>query len=139
MPSTSSHGPCGTRRWSRRKRTRKEIDRIAEQRKIIVDRLEKAQPVHQVRCRKGEAEGARRGAQRLRAGPGQVHGHPKNGKKEDAVEYLLTTVRTAQNGYLKAVNDLVTFQTELMDKSGKSAAEAYDAARMTLIAISPPS
>ncbi|HMX16665.1 MAG TPA: methyl-accepting chemotaxis protein, partial [Rhodocyclaceae bacterium] len=115
---------------------RKEIDRIAEQRKIIVDRLEKLNQSIKSDAGKEKLKALVEARNAYVPVQDKYMDILKNGKKEDAVEYLLTTVRTAQNGYLKAVNDLVTFQTELMDKSGKSAAEAYDAARMTLIAIS---
>ncbi|MBP9737799.1 MAG: MCP four helix bundle domain-containing protein, partial [Rhodoferax sp.] len=45
----------------------------------------------------------------------------KAGKKDEAVDVLVTKVRVSQATYLKAVGDLITFQSELMVKDGEVA------------------
>ncbi len=45
----------------------------------------------------------------------------KAGKKDEAVELLVSKVRVSQGAYLKAVGDLITFQSELMVKDGEVA------------------
>jgi len=64
----------------------------------------------------------------------QVLEYFKAGKKEDAIDVLVTKVRASQGAYLKAVGDLIVFQSELMDKSGKEAdAMAEGGQRLVLI------
>jgi methyl-accepting chemotaxis protein len=58
----------------------------------------------------------------------------KAGKKDEAVEVLVIKVRVSQGAYLKAVGDLIAFQSELMDKSGKHADEVAEGGqRLVLI------
>jgi methyl-accepting chemotaxis protein len=45
----------------------------------------------------------------------------KAGKRDEAVDVLVTKVRKSQGDYLKGVGDLITFQSELMTKAGKEA------------------
>jgi methyl-accepting chemotaxis protein len=58
----------------------------------------------------------------------------KAGKKDEAVDVLVTKVRASQGAYLKAVGDLIVFQSELMEKSGKAADDlAEGGQRLVLI------
>ena len=58
----------------------------------------------------------------------------KSGKKDEAVDVLVNKVRKSQGDYLKALGDLITFQSELMDKSGKQAdAMAESGQRLIMI------
>jgi len=45
----------------------------------------------------------------------------KAGKKDEAVEILVTTVRKSQGEYLQAVADIITHQSESMNKAGQAA------------------
>lgn len=58
----------------------------------------------------------------------------KDGKKDDAVTYLLTQVRPLQLVYLKSLDDEMKFYEELMTKAGHDSADAYQSAR-NVIAI----
>jgi methyl-accepting chemotaxis protein len=49
----------------------------------------------------------------------------KAGKRDEAIEVLVNKVRVSQGAYLKAVDDLIVFQSDLMTKAG---AEADDLA-----------
>jgi methyl-accepting chemotaxis protein len=58
----------------------------------------------------------------------------KVGKKDEAVEMLITTVRKSQGDYLKAVSDIIDHESEYVGKAGKEAAEAAEnAERLILI------
>ena len=59
----------------------------------------------------------------------------KAGKKDEAVEVLVTTVRKSQGDYLKAVADIIAHQTESMEKLGKEAAAAAEGAERTILIL----
>ena len=46
----------------------------------------------------------------------------KEGKKKEAGVYLVKTLRKTQTAYLSATTDLIKYQSQLMDQSGKEAA-----------------
>ena len=63
----------------------------------------------------------------------------KAGKRDEIVTLMQGGLRVAQSGYLKATNDLIDFQTELVAKTGKDAdamADAAEALVMILAAVS---
>ena len=56
------------------------------------------------------------------------------GKKDEAVDVMITKVRKSQGDYIKAVEELIAMQSDLMEKSGKIAdAEASSAKQIILI------
>ena len=57
------------------------------------------------------------------------------GKKEVAAEFLLNTIRKTQGEYLKVMNDLIDFQTDLMSKSGEEADHAASQATNVVIGL----
>ncbi|CAK0751478.1 methyl-accepting chemotaxis protein [Gammaproteobacteria bacterium] len=59
----------------------------------------------------------------------------KGGKKEEATEELLNRGRKLQQEYINAVNQLVEFQTTLVNKSGEAADKAVDTAERNLIIL----
>jgi len=59
----------------------------------------------------------------------------KAGKHDEAVTLIMGELRKAQNEYLKAVNDIIHYQTELMEEAGKSADAAASQARTILIVL----
>ncbi|MBI5900976.1 MAG: MCP four helix bundle domain-containing protein, partial [Rhodocyclales bacterium] len=103
--------------------SQKEIDQIPEQRKIISERigaLEKG-----ITSKKGKELLARVKAAGLVyvADQDKFLGMLKDNKREDAVDLLKSGLRTSQGEYMKSVNTLVEFQTDLMRKAGKEAEE----------------
>ncbi|MBL8492032.1 MAG: methyl-accepting chemotaxis protein, partial [Rhodocyclaceae bacterium] len=115
---------------------RKELDRIPEQRKVITDRLENL--AQTIKSDAGKEKLKKVAEARAAYVPVQEKYMEllKAGKKDEAIELMLSSLRAAQNAYFKTVNDLVAFQTELMVKAGKEADATYQTARTTMIAIS---
>ena len=113
---------------------KKEIDRLMEARLKtgeIFDKLDKLITSEAGRAVFAKAMEARRLAL---VDQNQVLELYKAGKKDEAVEVLMTKVRKSQGDYLKAVGDLITFQADLMAKSGAEAdAQAEGGQRLMLI------
>jgi len=59
----------------------------------------------------------------------------KSGKKQEATDLMITRIRKSQGEYLKAVDDLISFQSALMTKSGKEAADAAAGAERLLVIL----
>jgi methyl-accepting chemotaxis protein len=99
----------------------KEIDRLMEARKKtgeIFDKLDKMITSEGGRKVFGKAMEARRLAV---VDQNDVLELFKAGKKDAAVDVLVVKVRKSQGDYLKAVDDLIVFQADLMTKSGQEA------------------
>jgi methyl-accepting chemotaxis protein len=119
----------------KREQIEKELNTIQEARKTIKDRLEKLDAV--IKTEKGkerlkaviEARGA------YVTGQDQFLKLVADGKQEEAKVLLLTEVRGKQLAYFKAVNDLLAFQGQLMEETGKDAIETYHAARNLMISL----
>jgi len=60
----------------------------------------------------------------------------KADKKVDIVALMQGGLRKAQNEYLKAVNDLINFQTEVMTEDGKAAGVLAEAAQRMMLILS---
>jgi methyl-accepting chemotaxis protein len=60
----------------------------------------------------------------------------KAGKRDEAVELLMTKVRKSQGDYLAAVGDLIKFQSELMAKSGKEADNLAEGTQNLILELS---
>ncbi|QDX80578.1 chemotaxis protein [Denitratisoma sp. DHT3] len=115
--------------------SRRELERIVEQRRIIGERLEKLTAT--INTPKGKELLKAMADARAAYVPMQekfvelVHA----GKKDEAAEFMLGSVRKQQNEYMKAINDLIAFQSELMAESGKSAEVTASAATKLLTAL----
>ena len=119
----------------KREQIEKELERIQEARKIINDRLEKLEAG--IKSDKGKelmkAINDARGAYVV--GQDQFLKFVADGKQEEAKVLLLTEVRGKQLAYFKAVNELLAFQGDLMEKAGADAVETYNAARTLMIGL----
>jgi methyl-accepting chemotaxis protein len=60
----------------------------------------------------------------------------KAGKREEAVELLLTRMRKSQADYINAIGELVTFQSDLMQKSGQEANANAESAQLLILILS---
>jgi methyl-accepting chemotaxis protein len=99
----------------------KEIDRLMAARKAtgeIFDKLEKLITTEDGKKVFAKAMEARKIAV---ADQNLVLDAFKAGKRDEAVELLTTKVRKSQGDYIKAVSDLIGFQSDLMNKAGKDA------------------
>ena len=99
----------------------KELDTIAEQRKIILDRLEKLE--NSVRSVEGKAILKQITSTRAAYLTQQDRylESLKAGKREDAIALLSGSLTKAQADYIAAVASLNKYQTELMQKAGEDA------------------
>jgi methyl-accepting chemotaxis protein len=115
---------------------KKELDRIPEQRKIISDRLEK---LDKTITSAGGREALKKAVD---ARALYVSSQDKfielvrAGKKDEAVDFMLTTIRKLQSDYFAAVNGLIKYQSELMEKSGEEAIQTYDTGRTLMLTLS---
>lgn len=57
------------------------------------------------------------------------------GKKSEAVAWLLNEVRAEQEVWFKAVSSLIDYQTKLVVADGKSASDTYQGARAILLSV----
>ena len=60
----------------------------------------------------------------------------KDNKREEIVTHMQTGLHASQTAYLKAVNDLIDFQTDLMSKSGKEAEQNANRAVFLVLLVS---
>ncbi|MEW6563648.1 MAG: MCP four helix bundle domain-containing protein, partial [Pseudomonadota bacterium] len=114
----------------------KELNRISEQRKIIADHLEKLE--NNIHSEKGKEHLKKLKDARAVYVVNQEKfmGLTKAGKREEALDLLLTTVRKEQAAYIQAAGELNEFQSDLMKESGKEALSAYESARTLMFGVS---
>ena len=60
----------------------------------------------------------------------------KAGKKDEAIEILVTKIRKTQGEYIKAMEELITMQSDLMAKSGKTADQEASSAKQIILVLS---
>jgi methyl-accepting chemotaxis protein len=116
--------------------TGKELARVAEARKIIDDRMGKLD--QSILSEAGKEQMRKVKAARAAYVPLQENFLELiQGDLEDEAKVLmLTKLRTAQADYLKAVTELIAFQSKLMTEAGKEATASYKSARVLMIASS---
>ncbi|MCX8087169.1 MAG: methyl-accepting chemotaxis protein, partial [Rhodocyclaceae bacterium] len=114
----------------------KAIEAIPPQRKIITENLEKLEAT--IRSDKGKELLARIKAARqvYVAEQDKFLTLLKENKREEIVQLLQTSLRKAQSEYMGAINDLIAYQTEIMERDGKRAAEDAAGAIRVVTALS---
>jgi methyl-accepting chemotaxis protein len=116
---------------------KKSLEAIAPQRKIISDNLELLEK--SVKSEKGKEILKKIGAARLAyvADQDKFMELLKADKKTDLVSLMQGSLRKSQADYIAAVDDLIKFQVDIMEKAGKNAGEAAaNAARiLTIVGI----
>ena len=114
----------------------KELARIPEERKTIGDRLEKL--TKSIHSDKGKEMLKKVADNRVIyvASQEKFIELVKANKRDDAIEFLLATVRKQQTDYINSINDLIKFQTELMSETGKEAEAAYQVGRTIMFSVS---
>jgi methyl-accepting chemotaxis protein len=113
----------------------KELDRIPAERKKIGDILEKL--TASIKSDEGKTILKRMMESRNAYVPLQEKFDQlmRAGKREEAAEVLMGDLRKVFNEYLKSVNDLIDFQTALMEKVGKDADIAADNASNLILIL----
>ena len=112
----------------------KELERVAEARKKITEsfaKLEKMIVSEEGKKALGKALDARKA---YVADQDAFIELEKAGKKDEAIDLMLGKLRKSQGEYINAVGDLITFQSGLMETTGKEA-EASAASAKQLILI----
>ena len=107
---------------------RAELERMAGARKLVAERIEQLQKT--ITSEKGKELLKNMTEKRAISVATQDKYIEllKAGKKEEAVELLVTKIRKEQGEYLTAVGDIVKFQGDMMTRAGKEAEAAYHAA-----------
>ncbi|MDX9995262.1 MAG: methyl-accepting chemotaxis protein [Rhodocyclaceae bacterium] len=110
-----------------------QLDRVVEQRKKIGDSLEKLTAT--IRSEEGKAILGRMLASRQAYVPLQEKFDQlmRAGKRDEGSTLLMGDLRREFNAYLKNVNDLIVFQTNLMNKTGEEADKAAAAAQQLIL------
>ncbi|HCI52111.1 MAG TPA: methyl-accepting chemotaxis protein [Gallionella sp.] len=114
----------------------KELDRLMEARKVILDRFDKLEKtIH-------SDDGKKVLAEALDARKVYVDDQnkflelQKAGKRDEAVEFMISKIRKSQGDYIKAVSALVEFQSALMTKTGNEANTAAEGAKSLILVLS---
>jgi methyl-accepting chemotaxis protein len=115
---------------------KKELDRIPEQNKIIDDNFDKLEAG--IKTEKGVA--LLKLAQEARAAYGKDVGHflqlQKDGKAAESVDMLAGSLRKTQGDFLKAVSNIVDFQSKLVEFEGQEGTlEAQQSQKHLLILV----
>jgi len=113
----------------------KELARVQESRKVIAVNIEKLEKTVSEEGKKilGKMVDARRN---YVVNLDKFLELNKAGKRDETVELLMGEMRTAQNGYIAGLAELVAFQSDAMEKSGKLADDYTASTRTLLISLS---
>ncbi len=118
-----------------KERVKSEMARIADSRKAIKENFDKLEA--SIKSEKGkmllkELSGVR--ATNV-AGQDRMIGLIEAGNRQEAISFLTGDYRSMQRAYFDAINNLLAYQSDLMDEGGKSAQEAYATGRTTMVAL----
>ncbi len=107
---------------------KKALDAITPQRKVITDNLEKLEAT--IKSDKGKEILGHIKAARVAyvAEQDKFLANLKDNKREECVAQLQGSLRKSQADYFGAINDLISYQTEVMEKDGKQAGEEAESA-----------
>ena len=114
----------------------KEIARVEKAREEIVAGFDKLDQMIQSADGKkvlAKAIGAR---QEFVAHQNKLLQLQKDGKRDEAIDLMVTVMRKSQADYIAAVADLITFQSELMSKTGEQASEVAGQTKTLIMALS---
>ena len=113
---------------------RKELDRIPPVSATISDRMEKLEKTVQSEKGKELLKLIRESRVAYRTNLNTFLDLQKAGKRDEMTTLLLGDLRKTQTAYLNNVNDLIKFQSELMEESGKNT-EALASSTTTLVSL----
>jgi methyl-accepting chemotaxis protein len=112
------------------------LDAIPVQRKIITDNLDKLEKT--IKSEKGKQllKGIQVARSAYIADQDKFFELLKNNKRDEIVALFSGSLRKTQSNYMSAVQELIKFQTEAMEKAGKEADETVTAAERMIIVLS---
>ena len=113
----------------------KELDRVTAARKLINENLERLdKSIHSEEGKKHLAK--LQEARRVFVGDQEKFLElQKAGKRDEAIDLMVTRMRKTQGDYIGAVSALVDFQSDLMKKTGKEASDMAQSTRNLLIVM----
>ncbi|MFA7240962.1 MAG: MCP four helix bundle domain-containing protein, partial [Sulfuricellaceae bacterium] len=114
----------------------KELDRIPPARKVILERLKTLE--EKVKSDEGKAllKSIHDARSNYIASQDQFIKLLGDGKRDEAIDLIMTDMRKSQNSYMDAINKLVAYQSKLMGEAGKKAADQVSSAMTMIIIIS---
>ncbi len=116
--------------------TGQELARVAEARKIIEDRMSKLDQSIQTEAGKEQLRKVKEARAAYVPLQDKFVELVQGDLEDEAKVLMLTRLRAAQADYLKAVTNLISFQSKLMTEAGKEAAASYQSGRILMIASS---
>ena len=114
---------------------KREVDRIPEQRKIISDRLEKLDKTITTPAGREHLKKVTEARVHYIAAQDKFLESLRNGRRDEATDFMLTTVRKLQTDYMNTINDLIKYQSDLMTQSGEEALHTYETARTVMLSL----
>ncbi|WP_306607303.1 MCP four helix bundle domain-containing protein, partial [Azonexus sp.] len=114
---------------------KREAARIVEQRKIIGERLDRFEVTFNTAKGKELLKGLKDARAAYVPSQEKFIELASSGRRDEAIDFMLTTVRVQQNAYFKSVLDTVNYLTELTASEGKAALEAAEAAQKMMITL----
>jgi methyl-accepting chemotaxis protein len=114
---------------------KREAARIVEQRKIIGERLDRFETTFNTPKGKELLKGMKDARAAYVPLQEKFIELANAGKRDEAIDFMLTTIRAQQNVYFKSITDTVDYLTELTASEGKAALEAAEAAQKMMIAL----
>ena len=113
----------------------RELEQIPEQRKIISERLETLEKTILSEEGKVVLKKVMEARPLYVASMEKYIETLKAGRKDEAASLLSGDLRVTQGAYLKSINDLINFQTDLMNKAGKDADEMVNKTESLILAL----
>jgi methyl-accepting chemotaxis protein len=113
----------------------KELDRLPGSQKIITENIEKLEKsVRSEAGKKGFAKliDARKGYE---ADQAKFFDLIKAGKREEGIEFMMTTLRKSQGDYMGAADELIKHQSDSMQKAGAESLAAATATETMIIVL----
>jgi methyl-accepting chemotaxis protein len=113
----------------------KELDRVEKARAEIVEGFDKLEKV--IRSEEGKKALAKALEARrvFVADQNKFLELQKDGKRDEAIEYMVSTMRKTQAEYIAAVADLIANQSELMTKTGEEANQVAAQTKMLIMTL----
>ncbi|MGO9379524.1 MAG: methyl-accepting chemotaxis protein [Dissulfurispiraceae bacterium] len=112
-----------------------ELDRIPEASKVITENIDKLEEKASSDKEKQLLNDLKEKRAAYRDDLAKATQLIEAGKKKDAGLYLVTNLRKTQSAYLAASANLIKYQSELMDESGKDAAGKANKAQIFIIVL----
>ena len=113
----------------------KELDRLVDARKKIAESFDRLKETIRSPEGKVRLDAALETRRIYIADQDRFLEFQKAGKREEATDFLVQSIRRSQGDYIKAVNELIAFQGGLMAEEGRQAAVMAESARTQILVL----